>query len=663
VHTANFDTNFSTGAIIGKVAIGPDYVEAQNVEIGKTQLAGMRYRDLPKILKLDTVNIDRITLGKVRQNYTISTDPATKGEKIPTTLEVRDLNLYDIMARDLDYHGESQGTEGKGADKKETVSTQDIKGSVATISHLQVSALDHDALKSETTVSAKIDTAPGAKAGTSPIRIQGLSAELVNTIGTETTRKNLLSDVEGGPLTAKGIKFQTVVLGTAPGPDGKPVDVTRTAIDGTFELTRLGFINPDLTLTDAKGKTTTIGGYGSTVEIAGIKPIFMPNGTIALPIKSVIAKQLGIKKGDMSVRLPVLEINDIATGLRGKGTEEGIDWLTTKIGQIHFTDMQIEIVKTQKAELTEKEYEEKLKEFKEAQAAEKKDPSGTFIAEPLSGFQGSASGEFSFVVDIPYTNRYIEYPDPDITATFVNGTLDFGGMTNYSVQIRTEDVPSDGGTRPEDKVTLGNFPPYKTLKDFKRKMPGFYAGAGKSGYGQIVLRETIEGLVNEPATAPTRTFEPAEGLRNFIGFTGNFLLGDGRMGLDKNKDKKLGEGDTWIEFKRDKPEQNTIKLLESNIGDEVNLEMPEFHFGGAGFTAGKTQEGKVRIGKTGEITLTTMAVKVKGLADFTMTITLEIKHGEIKDIVIGDITFLDPAKLAELTAPSVTDVNPKGTPK
>jgi len=56
-------------------------------------------------------------------------------------------------------------------------------------------------------------------------------------------------------------------------------------------------------------------------------------------------------------------------------------------------------------------------------------------------------------------------------------------------------------------------------------------------------------------------------------------------------------------------------------------------------------------------------VKVEGLAHFTLTITLTVKDGEINDITIGDVTFVDPAELGKLTAPDVTAVNPKGVPK
>ena len=653
LHNAKFDTGFASGSIVGKVAIGPDYVELQNIEIGKTLLTGMRWRDLPKILMLDSVNIDRIKLGKVRQNYSLSTDPATLGEKTPTTLTVRDVELFDILARELDYQGESRASVGEGKDKKEEVSSQHIKGRIASISHLQVSKFDHDALAGTSELSAKIDTAAGAKPGTHPFGVQGLSAELINTIGSETTKKSLLTDVQGGPLTAEGIKFASVVLGTATGPDGKPMDVTRTSIDGSFVLAELGFINPDLTLTDKKGKATTLGGYGSRIDIAGIRPTFLPNGAVALPIDSIIAKGLTLKRGNMTATLPLLEIKGIAVGLRNMGTAKGLDWMAAKIGEIHVQGLSVEIVNKRKAQLSGDEFDAAKKDFADDQRDEAADPSGKLIVEPLSGLQGSASGEYSLD----------NFPDPDITPTIKNGVIELGGMTNYSVQLHTEDVTRDGVTRPEDKITLGNVVTVKTLKDFKRKMPGFYGDEGKYNYGRIDLRETIEGLANEPATAPEDKFEPPEDLRNFTGFTGDFALGNGRLGRDKDGDKKLGDGDTWVEFKRDKPGQNTIKLLNSNIGKQVNLEMPEFHFGSAGFTAGLGPDGKTRVGKTGEITLQEMAVKVSGLSNFTMTLTLEIKDAKISNVVIGDVTFVDAAELAKLVAPTVTDVDPKGVPK
>jgi hypothetical protein len=201
------------------------------------------------------------------------------------------------------------------------------------------------------------------------------------------------------------------------------------------------------------------------------------------------------------------------------------------------------------------------------------------------------------------------------------------------------------------------------LKDFKRKMPGFYGDTGKYNYGQINFREMVEGLYNEPAGPPSRGFEPATGLSDFIDFKGSLALGSGRMGIDRNATGILAEGDTWVEMKRVRPWQNIINLSSKNIGHELTLDMPELYFSQAGFTAGKTQAGKERIGKTGEISLEQLSIKVKGLASYTLTISVELKGGTIQDVQIGDITFTDASELAKLDAPSLTDVDPKGVPK
>src|SRR5690606_7720724 len=66
LHSDTIDTKFGSGAIVGKVAMGPDYVEAHDVVIDQTQLSSIRYRDLPRIVELDTVNVGTIKLGKVQ---------------------------------------------------------------------------------------------------------------------------------------------------------------------------------------------------------------------------------------------------------------------------------------------------------------------------------------------------------------------------------------------------------------------------------------------------------------------------------------------------------------------------------------------------------------------------------------------------------------------
>src|SRR5690606_11823738 len=230
---------------------------------------------------------------------------------------------------------------------------------------------------------------------------------------------------------------------------------TRTGIDGEFELTRLGFINPDLTITDSRGRTRihSSDGTSGSLEINGIKPRFLPNGTVSLPITSVIVKGLEVNKGDMTVRLPLLEIKDIAGGLRGMGTDEGIEMLATKIGSIHVEGMRIEIGKHHKAKMTDEEYAKARQDFKESQEEAKKNPAGTFIAEPLAKLTGGADGEGDRVVPRPLAGGHDEREDPDITPLSKDGVVECAGMTSYSVQLHTVE---EGNGGKNGVIELGN---------------------------------------------------------------------------------------------------------------------------------------------------------------------------------------------------------------
>lgn len=658
------ETDFGTGAIVGKIAIGPDYVEAQNVQIDKTALTGTYYADGPRKVSLTSANVAKITLGSVRQNYLLSTDENNETQKTPGTLEVRDLELFDVKAGYFSYKGESEGKVMKEGVETTEKSTQSVRGDGAWISHMRIGGFVRDPVDSSMTVTGvSVDNGPGAKAGAKPFGVRGLVADLTSTIGTEKTSKYLTTDIEGGPLTAERITFRTVTLGVnTEGP--KPEEVTRTEIDGAFNLTHLGLVNPNLTLTDAKGKTTRIHSTddkSGRIDIAGITPRSMPNGTVALPIKSVIGAGLTVDIGDnKTISLDKLLIEDIAVGLQGMGTDEGLDMLATKIGKIQVDGLKVKIVSRRKAELSDKEYADAMAEYRQAQADAKKDPPGTFTATPLGGLNGKLSGEYSLSPVL----------DSDIDPEFKNGVIDFGGMTYFAVQLHTVD---DGKGGKKDVIELGNGISIKTLKDFGRKMPGFYGDAGKSWYGQINIKETVEGLMNEPGSEPSRIYEAASALSDFYGFHGDLSLGSGRMGYDKDGDKALGRGDTWIDLQRKGvASRNTLHMNESNIGERIDLTSPEIYASGAGFTAGKTRkvrlsdgtvrEAETRIGTTDDISFETVGLQIEGLAHMTLTITLTVQKGTIRNIHIGDLTFADAAGLSTLKAPTLTDVDPKGKP-
>ena len=50
------------------------------------------------------------------------------------------------------------------------------------------------------------------------------------------------------------------------------------------------------------------------------------------------------------------------------------------------------------------------------------------------------------------------------------------------------------------------------------------------------------------------------------------------------------------------------------------------------------------------------------MGDFSLSVTLYIEDSKIKDVEIGDLTFLDAAELKKLAEPALTDVNSKGKP-
>ena len=330
-----------------------------------------------------------------------------------------------------------------------------------------------------------------------------------------------------------------------------------------------------------------------------------------------------------------------------------MEMLATRIGSIEATGLKLTVVKRHKAKLTDTEYAEAQEAYKRDQVDAAKHPPGNFIAEPISGMQGSLSGEHDLG---PW---YAPWPDPDVTPRIVDGKIDFGDMTNFAVQLHTYNVERDGVIRPEDQIALGNAVDVRTLKDFKRKMPGFYGDAGSWNYGHINLRETIEGLANEPGTPPSREYEAAA-IDDFTDFSGIIVLGDGRMGYDRDGDGLLGEGDNWVEFKRETMLQNAFTLKAASLGKSIDLYAAEFHMGGAGFTASETRDGNTRIGRTSDIRFEQVDVNISGLSSMTVSVTLKIQKSTILDVEIGDVMFTSPTELEKLTAPSVTDVDPTG---
>lgn len=632
----SLSTLFGTGAITGEVEIGPNYVAVENLDIGKAALAKTEFVDGGRKLNLKGAVIDRIRLGRLRRNYELSTDEATKGEKVPTTMEIENLEIFDVIADRFVYDGASTG---KTADGTETSSTQHVEGRTATIEHVLVSRLVYDARTAETVMSLKVDTG-ASKSAWAPMRISGLAATLVNRAGSEETKVNLATSIEGGPLVADNLRFATVKLGTAVDAAGHEVPVTRTRMDGAFQLTHLGLINPDLTITDAKGKETRISPdeYG-TIELEGLNPRFLPNGTVLVSLDALVAKRLVVSRGAMKVSVPMAALRGIALAMKGMGTAEGIKMLGAKASSLNVQGLTVTIDVDRSVDNSAAGYAKRLAAYHDAQ----KNPGHALIAEPLSGLSGDAEVEPEHVnlfwfVNLPW--------DPNLTLPIRGGKINFDQVGPYAVNIR------------KGHLTLGDFGPEKDIgPDLPPELPGVHGDAGK--HGMINLRELVEGLYSAPPTEPKRDAKPTDlsGLKNLNFGLPSVSLGSGKMGLDLTDDKTLDPGDVYLDVQRDDPSQNVITIPWQRVGDRVDLDLKHLHARGAGLP----DFVGMGPGKTGAVDLIHLHVGIAGLANMAFTITVYVKETKVVNIEFGDVSLLNPkdtSKLRALPPPTAGDVKP-----
>jgi hypothetical protein len=640
------DTKFGTGQIVGTMAFGPDFVEARDVEVSGVGLGKTTYKDPPREVGLHHVLVDKVKLGKVRQTFTNSTDPDKHDEKVPGTLEVENLEFFDIHVGKFTYDGSSTG---KTPDGKDETSTQHIEGQSASIEHLKIDSFVHDAARSEDILSLHLDSGGKDEKVWSPLRVRGLAANLSTKIGGKDSITKLTTDIEGGPLTADKIKFATVKLGTVTGPDGKPQDVTRTSIDGSFNLTRLGFINPDLTMTSADGKITKISAYDyGTVEITGITPRFLPNGAVSLPIDAVVAKNLQLqrgegklKPGDLTAKIPLAEIKNISLGLKGLGTKDGLEVLAAKIGSLSASRVEVDLTVDRSIDSSDAGYKKRLAAYREGLSA----PKHALIAEPLSGLRGDAEVEPEHVNIVGPANLPW---DPNETLPIRNGKINFDQVHPYAVNIH------------KGRLTIGNFWPEEHFKalDLPADLPGVHPEEGS--HGALNLRELVEGLYSAPATEPKAADKAADlsGLKNVNLGVPSLALGAGKIGIDLTDDKTLGPGDVYLELENQTPSDNTLTIPWQHIGDQVELKMPHLHAKGAGIP----QIGGLPGGTTKDIDVFNLYVRIEGLAEMSFKLHVWVDSAKIQDIELGDLTFLNPADLAKLKAPELKDVKPETKP-
>jgi len=647
-HDKKIDSKFLTGNVVGSIVLGPDFVEANNVQVDGINIGLTTYVDPPQTLKLGGAVIEKIKLGKVRQNYAKSTDPAKHGEKVPTTLEIHDLDLQDLVAGSFIYDGSSHGVSATGEAQS---STQHVTGKHVTLQHLNIGSFVYDSARAQSVLGdLSVDSGDKRSSAYQPFGVRGLSATLVSKLGDKQTTTKLLTNIEGGPLSAEKITFGSVKLGTTVGKDGKPQDITRSTIDGAFTLSRLGLINPDLTLTDEKGNITKVSAYEyGSIELRNLHPQFLPNNTIAISLESLAANRIQlqrgkggeIKPGDLTVKVPFAEIRDIAMGIKGMGTQKGFELLGAKIGTATASKVQVDLAIDRTVQGSKENYAERLAAYREAL----KQPSHALIAEPLSGMQGDAEVEVEHVnlFHVPLVGWGVNLPwDPNLRLPIRGGRINFDHVSPYAVNIT------------QGHLTLGNFGPNPDIgPDLPADLPGVHGDAGE--HGMLDLRELVEGLFSAPPSEPEYDPKPAadlSGLRNLNFGVRKLALGNGKLGMDLTDDKQLGPGDVYLDVQREGTGQNELTIPWQHVGDDVELRMPHFHAKGAGFADGKT----------GAVDMLGIYVRIGDLAAIKFTVHVWVESATIKDIEIGDVSLTHAAALGLQKAPEAKDMPPEAKP-
>lgn len=630
------DTSFGTGSIFGSVTTRPDYISLNGLEIQDLRFGKTTYTDgVDKNVVLGSAGVGKINIDIVEAN--LETVKDADGNE---TKQIKDINIGEIIFTDI--HAEKFTYDGKSNGKTETgeafTSTQHVEAAKAYIDRFTISKVHHNVASKLTKLSLKVDNREEKKPA---FGVTGLAAKMVKTVGGKDSITELSTDIEGGPLTGDNIEFQTVNLGKVKKPDGTYESVTRTKVDGKFHLTRLGLLNPDLTLTDEAGVTTRIGSkYSYTdpgkIEITGINPQILPNGTAIIPIDKIKAHKLEITKrkpgstsNAMSIDIPLVELTDFAASLKGIGTDKGIDLLGAKLKQISIPELTFTMPIDRAEKSTMEDYQKALK-----------NPSPGLIVEPLSGMSGNATIDVS-----------IDWlPDASIDLPTSKGTMEFQSFP-YAVYLEP------------NRLRVGNFRANVKEIPFGRDIPGisdekrYFNSTG----GEIDLRKMLEGLANAPPSgAPDPNAKPGDlsGLKD-IRIKGNFSLGGGKTGLDFNGNGVLDDGDAYLDIGEIK---NAMEIPDSNLGNNLIVNLPAFAANGAFFPAGKTAEGEQRLGKTGAISTEKINISVEGLANLKFYVTITVKGGKIENVEIGDITLLDADKLKSLPEPTLKEVNPKGEP-
>lgn len=606
-HDKAIDTRFALGPITGKIGLGPDHVEARGIVIEGINLGKASYTDGPTHIGLGSLFAQKLTIGRARQNFVASKDPAKHGAQEAGTLEIADVELDDVSAQHFIYDGRSETV----ANGQKTASTQHVTAKYAEMKRLSLGSFTRDPATATMVLKRfAIDAGENAH-NRDHLAISGIAGTFVNGIGgNNPTTIGLVTDVDAGPLTADEITLHTIQTGTAPGPDGKEQPTTATQITGGFNLDRLGLHGTKVTITDKDGMTTA--SFGG-LELKGLKPRFLPNGVAYVPFDEFAANDVDVKAGPLHVTVKLAAVRNAAAALTGLKPGQAFDILGAKLGEVETKGLSVDYEIDRSAP---------AKAGDDAPAAEQ------WVLEPLKALSGTLDVHVDMFggikIPVPVRGGAINFDDVKADAKDIPGDVDVfinkrsvwvHKLIDYSIYDPSEDIPgvTDADIEYPDPVGMDDAPTRIV-----------------HSHGSINLHDFLAGTLNAAPSGKPGT--PAKALTDTL----NDIAIEGKLGV---KDGTIGKGGNNVELSGAATGKNSINIRAARLGQQMWIGLPGIEASKGHFSvAGRSIE-------TGQITAQA-AINIYGLTNpadssghFKFSITLDVIHGTVANVHFGDVTL------------------------
>ncbi len=600
------DAQFTTGALFGALTLGPDFVQLDGFKLKDIDLPKAEYHAPDRDLVVNGAHIDQVTMPYLKMTYE-KTEKDGEKTAVIRDIMIPEIEVTGIRASSIGYNGTAKGKDDKGVD---VTSMQDVRTGAAFIDRLRFTGIYHDAIAGLTNLNVRADNRESSKQA---FGVSGLTASLVKTVGKDTTRKRIAGNIQAKLFTGDNIQVGSVTLGKKEVSPGVFEAVKRTTVAGQFHLTDLGWLNPDLTMTDDKGGKLTLGagaGPDPRVTIGNIDVDMLANGTLKAEATDLKARNLQLKRykpgaslADIEVDIPTVDLWSFAVSLKGLGTEEGLKLLALKARDLKTKDLELRITKERKA-LTDEEVADALT-----------NPSAPIYLEPLGGMKGLvqagvAGSPGALMKDIYITN----------------------GIAVTNVPVPTGFPPTPGSTV-QVTVPLAN------------------------------VRNEAEDFLNAPpSTSPPKDLSYLDSVE---ARSSGLKLGSGRVAIDLNSNGVIDKaGDVIINVNDFYTNDNTIILPSSVIGKEVISQIPKLRFSGIDIPdlisedPAEKATGKLA-GKTGQVRAD-VEVIIRGMSTVVVTMIIKVKEGKIENVELGDMNMLNIGELGKISAPTLTEVDKKG---